>query len=105
MTTFDEIYSAIDLNDQKLAQINADRRLLRLAVDGLVGMISKEYVDGLYALVDAIDNDVDAALAEQIYLHRLAVEFRDAAKTAALKVLKQKGKTCAAAKKRKTRSK
>lgn len=102
MTTIDEIVNAEDRLDHKLVQINADRCLLRLAVDGLAGMIDREYVEGLYSLADTLDNNVKACLRERDYLHQLLVEFRAEQKKP---IVKKKGKARAAAKKRKTRSK
>lgn len=98
----DKIVNAVDMLDQKLAQVNADRCLLRLAVDGLAGMIDREYVEGLYSMADTLDNNVKACLLEREYLYRLLVEFRAEQKKP---IVKKKGKARAAAKKRKTRSK
>jgi hypothetical protein len=109
-TTIDTIYEAVDGLTEKLADVNANRHLLRMAVDGLSVTIDGEQVDGLHAMADAFDADISACLIELDYLRQLVIDFRrqpviDFRAEQNKPVAKKKGKARAAAKKRKTRSK
>ena len=82
-TTIDTIYATVDILTEKLADVNADRHLLRM-------------------LADAFDADISDCLIERDHLRQLVIDFlAEQSKP----VAKKKGKARAAAKKRKTRSK
>jgi hypothetical protein len=82
-TTIDAIYEAVDGLTEKLADVNADRHLLRM-------------------IADAFDADIFDCLIERDHLRQLVIDFRA---EQSKPVAKKKGKARVAAKKRKTRSK